>query len=453
MPIISKKEAALLLSGDIFFFLLALWATLFVRDFKAPSANIFYNHFEPFALLFIVWIIVFFISGLYDKHTVLFKRKLPTIIVNAQIANVIIAALFFFLIPYFGITPKTTLIIYLLISSLLIIVWRLYLFPQLRPRRKDKAILIGKGYELKELAREVSENPRYSLEFVGIVDLDDVSDAQSLKNLVKRYIDSNHITTVVADTRSEQLDPLLSLFHGESYRKRELKFVDMCRVYEGIFSRVPLSLLHYSWILENISSSPKIVYDVLKRVMDIILSLVLGVISLIVYPFVWLALKIEDGGPLFSHQSRVGKNNQTIQLIKFRTMAFDDQGQWDTKGKENYVTKVGGVLRTTRIDELPQLWNVLMGSISLIGPRPEFPQAVAHYIEQIPHYDVRHLIKPGLSGWAQIYHEDHPHHGTAVEQTKEKLSYDLYYIKNRSFLLDVHIVLKTIKTFLSRSGA
>jgi len=452
MPIISKKEAILLFSGDIFFFLLALWITLFLRDFSVPNAGIFYNHFEPFALLFIAWILVFFISGLYEKHTILFKRKLPSVIVNAQITNVIIAALFFFLIPYFGITPKTTLAIYLLISSLLIIGWRLYMFPQIRPRRKEKAALIGKGYELEELIHEVNENPRYNLEFVGVVNLDDVADTRLLQNEIRQHIDNGNITTVVADTRNEQLDPLLSLFYDQSYRKRRLKFVDMYRVYEGIFSRVPLSLLHYSWILENISSSPKVIYDVLKRVMDIVISIAVGVVSLIVYPFVWLAIKIEDGGPLFSCQDRVGKNNQNVRLIKFRTMAFDDQGQWDTKGKENYVTKVGAFLRTTRIDELPQLWNVLTGSVSLIGPRPEFPQAVAHYIEQIPHYNVRHLIKPGLSGWAQIYHENHPHHGTGVEQTREKLSYDLYYIKNRSLMLDIQIALKTIKTFLSRSG-
>ena len=133
-------------------------------------------------------------------------------------------------------------------------------------------------------------------------------------------------------------------------------------------------------------------------------------------------------------------------------MAFDDGGV-ESLGVKNYVTKIGKFLRKTRIDELPQLWNVLFGTISLIGPRPELPELVKVYGEQISYYNIRHLIKPGLSGWAQIYHEAHPHHHTDVEETCVKLSYDLYYIKNRSFLLDLKITLKTIKTLLQRTGA
>jgi lipopolysaccharide/colanic/teichoic acid biosynthesis glycosyltransferase len=117
------------------------------------------------------------------------------------------------------------------------------------------------------------------------------------------------------------------------------------------------------------------------------------------------------------------------------------------------VTKVGSFLRRTRIDELPQLWNVLRGDYSLIGPRPELPALVAAYSEKIPYYNARHLLKPGLSGWAQIYHREHPHHGIDIEETQNKLSYDLYYVKNRSLLLDLQIGLKTIRTILSRSGA
>ena len=109
-------------------------------------------------------------------------------------------------------------------------------------------------------------------------------------------------------------------------------------------------------------------------------------------------------------------------------------------------------MRRTRIDEIPQLWNVLKGDISLVGPRPETPELVKVYEKEVPYYDVRHLIKPGLSGWAQIYHDAHPHHGADVTETAKKLSYDLYYIKNRSFLLDIKIVLKTVKIFAMRAG-
>ncbi len=225
----------------------------------------------------------------------------------------------------------------------------------------------------------------------------------------------------------------------------------MHKVYEDVFDRVPLSLLKYNWFLENVSVSPNVTYDILKRLMDILISFLLGVASLVLYPFVYLAIKLDDGGVLFSYQKRVGQNNHIVNIMKFRTMTIaNDEGRWGKQ--ENRITRVGKILRRTRIDELPQLWNVLKGDISLIGPRPEFPDPVKLYTEEIPYYNVRHIIKPGLSGWAQLYHDRHPHHGVDTKETKNKLAYDLYYIKNRSFLLDLTIALKTIKELLSRRG-
>jgi lipopolysaccharide/colanic/teichoic acid biosynthesis glycosyltransferase len=132
-------------------------------------------------------------------------------------------------------------------------------------------------------------------------------------------------------------------------------------------------------------------------------------------------------------------------------MTGSDEGE-DVLQSKHEVTKVGRFLRKTRLDELPQLWSVVRGDQSLIGPRPELPELVKHYAERIPYYNTRHLIKPGLSGWAQIHDYDVPRKGADVERTKRKLSYDLYYVKNRSLLLDVHVALKTIKALVSRSG-
>ena len=137
--------------------------------------------------------------------------------------------------------------------------------------------------------------------------------------------------------------------------------------------------------------------------------------------------------------------------MKFRTMTTDDGGVY-AQDSENKVTRVGNFLRKTRIDELPQLWNVLHGDLSLIGPRPELPPLVKLYEREIPYFNIRHLIKPGLSGWAQLYHDRHPHHAPSIHETRVKLSHDLYYIKNRSLMLDLVIALKTIKELLSRSG-
>jgi lipopolysaccharide/colanic/teichoic acid biosynthesis glycosyltransferase len=149
----------------------------------------------------------------------------------------------------------------------------------------------------------------------------------------------------------------------------------------------------------------------------------------------------------------VGRNNKVINIYKFRSMTSNDQGEYGQGGKTSLrVTKLGAILRKSRLDEFPQIWNVLKGDISLIGPRPELPALVKHYGEEVPYYNIRHLIKPGLSGWAQIYHDGHSHHGVDTEETKNKLSYDLYYIKNRSFLLDIKIALRTVKTLASIAG-
>ena len=147
----------------------------------------------------------------------------------------------------------------------------------------------------------------------------------------------------------------------------------------------------------------------------------------------------------------MGQNGKSIRTIKFRTMSRDDAGRPELK-EGNKITRVGRFLRRTRLDELPQLWNVFRGEMSLIGPRPELPSLVAVYEREVPYYNIRHLIKPGLSGWAQLYHKTPPKVDANLNETATKLSYDLYYLKNRSFWLDVKIALKTVKVLLSRSG-
>lgn len=446
-----KTEAFALFLGDILFFFIALLITLWVRYFEFPETTLIYNHLIPFLFLFVVWVLVFFIAGLYNKHTILFKKKLPKIILNAQIANIIIAALFFFFIPIFGITPKTNLVIYLIVSSVLILFWRLVIFPHLGFWKKQKAILIGQGKEATDIVDEINQNTRYNLEFILTIDLDTVTNPNDLQKEVLELAGVGGASVIVCDTRSNELEPLLPLLYNLSFMQTPLRFIDINKIYEDIFDRIPLSLVRYEWFLENIDGSPKVVYTAVKRLIDIVVALLLGALSLFLYPFVFLAIRLDDAGPFFIKQERIGVNNQPIEIIKFRTMYQDDKGE-DVLDSTNEVTRVGEVLRRMRIDELPQLWNVLKGDLSLIGPRPELPALAHMYSEKIPYYNTRHLIKPGLSGWAQIYHDNHPHHRGDVTETKVKLSYDIFYLKNRSFMLDLHIGLKTIKTLLSRSG-
>lgn len=448
MTILNRRESPVLFLGDIIAFSLALWVTLFVRSWAFPSMILLQSFILPFSILFIVWVLVFFIAGLYEKHTNLIKGRIPSIILNAHITNIILAFLFFYFVPIFGIAPKTTLVIYLFVSFGFILAWRLYVVNFFMSQRKDMAILVGSGEEMKELYDEVNKNNRYSLNFTSFIDVDDIENFDFQKQIVDQIL-FHDIETIVIDVRHKMVEPILSNFYNLIFSR--INFLEMSKVYEDVFDRIPLSTLKDGWFIENISTSPKFVYDFLKRLMDIIVGILLGVISLAVYPFVWILIKFDDGGPLFFTQKRVGKDDSEIEIAKIRTMSVKENVDFENDSKSR-VTKIGNFLRKSRIDEIPQIWSIIKGDQSLIGPRPELPALVRKYEEHISYYKVRHLIKPGLSGWAQIYHDNHPHHGIDVEQTKEKLSYDLYYVKNRSFMLDLKIALRTIAQLISRKG-
>ena len=445
---VNRKEPWLLLIGDIFIFILSLWLSLVIRFGEIPTSSVFMDHLLPFGILFFIWCLIFFIAGLYEKHTIIFKNHLPVRILNTQIFNSFLAVVFFYFVPYFGITPKVILFIYIIIPLTLIFIWRIYGQGIFGLRNKELAMILGRGKEMGFLLQEINGNPRYGLEFIYSFDLDRIEKADFQKDIIEK-INSQNISVVVIDLQNENLKKNLAHFYDLLFSK--IRFVDINTLYEDIFDRVPLSLVGYDWFLENVSLSASVTYDFFKRGMDIFFAFILGLASLILYPFICLAIKLEDRGTIFIIQERIGKNNKLVKIIKFRTMSFNDNEEGKNRG-ENKITNVGSFLRKSRLDEIPQLWNVLRGDLSLIGPRPELPALAQIYEKEVPYYNVRHLIKPGLSGWAQLYHENHPHQGVNTEETKNKLSFDLYYIKNRSLGLDFKIALKTIKALLSTSG-
>lgn len=429
--------------GDVALFIAALWVAIFLRNLMGSPFQYFSQHIIPFSILFAAWITVFYIASLYEPHTVVLKSRIPAIILNVQMVNSLIAVLFFYLIPYFDITPKVVLFLCLLISFVFISMWRVFGTHFLGLRRKEKAALFGEGGEMHELYRVVNDNPLYPLRFVTGVDLTKL-DGIDFEGEVLNRILSEEVSVIVVDSKNEHIAPILPRLYNLIFS--HIRFVDQYRIYEDIFDKIPLSLIGYSWFLENVSSRAHFGFDLFKRAMDIVLAGALLILSLPLYPLIALGTIVFQQGPVFFHQERVGKGNQPILLVKFRTMSTEENID------ERRVTGYGEFLRKTRLDELPQLWNVLRGELSLIGPRPEIPELVERYTGEIPYYSMRHLVTPGLSGWAQVHHDNHPHHKANVEETKQKLSYDLYYLKNRSLALDIKIALKTIKTLLSRTG-
>jgi exopolysaccharide biosynthesis polyprenyl glycosylphosphotransferase len=439
-----RPRTLVLFVGDLCFFTLALWLSLFVRAFDLPTREAFVAHLLPFSLLFVVWVVVFFIAGLYENRSlILARRALSTTLLTAQTFNVAIAALFFFFVPLFGIAPKTILFIYLGISFLLVLLWRAGIFPLLRS--PEPAVIIGASEEVLELADALRIAHRAPTVVAEVV----APDAPDLSAAAARAVERSGARLIIADwddPRVARAFPNLS-----EWLSTGVSFLDATALYETIFGRVVLRNVTDRWVARNVPTHTHTLYDVLKRAMDILAAVFLGALSLLFYPFLIAAIKLQDGGPIFYLQTRTGQHGHPFVMRKFRSMTGTDQGSEVLKSK-HVVTPFGAVLRRTRLDELPQLWNVLKGDLSLIGPRPEFPALVEEYAKHIPYYDLRHLVKPGLSGWAQLYHDNHPHHGTEVEATREKLSYDLYYLAHRSLMLDATIALKTIKKLLTRSG-
>jgi len=444
------RELLTLIAGDVAIFISALWITLLVRYLGLPSTELLQQHLGPFLIISTIWIFVFYIAGLYDKHTIFLKSMLFSRIVRTQLVNIVLAFGLFLIIP-FGITPKTNLVIYLIISVILITMWRMWLFPRLAPKESHKAILLADGPEAVELVDEVNNNDRYTYRFVRIIDQKTATQTDNFAERLLALIEKEKVDIVVADPHAPHTRHVLPEIFKLSFLSFKITFFDFYKVYEATFDRIPLTVLHYEWFITHISQARDLVYDTFKRGVDILGAIVLSVPAMILFPFVALAIRLEDKGPLFYTSERIGQYNARIKIYKLRTKNGADTDSAALKS-QLVDTKVGRILRKTRIDELPQLINVLRGDLSFIGPRPEMPALAEVYAKEIPYYNTRHLIKPGLSGWAQIKEHNVPRGGVDVERTKTKLSYDLWYLQHRSLLLDIQIAFKTFCTLFMRSG-
>jgi len=219
--------------------------------------------------------------------------------------------------------------------------------------------------------------------------------------------------------------------------------------HEVYWRKIPLYRLNQTWLFqEGFQIAREPVFERLKRVSDVALSSLGLLLALPFLPMVAALIWLEDRGPIFFRQTRVGKNRVLFDIIKLRTMTVHEDGAVYTEARDSRITSIGRFLRATRIDEFPQLWNVFLGDMSLIGPRAEWVKLVEDYEQKIPCYHFRHLVKPGITGWAQV---NYPY-GANLDDTLRKLEYDLYYIRYFSFVLDASIVLKTIHIMLFGKG-
>lgn len=404
-----RRETAILLIGDFLILVASLWVALLLRNLAIPPFGYFEENLIPFLPMFSISLLVFYIAGLYEKQTRPIRSVMGIRIFGAQAATVAIAAIFFFILPL-NIAPKTILVLYLIVSVITESAWRFYrMNREIADGKRVPVVLVGSGPATLELFEEVNGNNVYMIRFVD---------------------------------RIGKEDPTAGAIGGSIYRH-------VTALYEEVFDRVPLEHIDSNNLLESLSKH-HVLYDISKRIFDIVLAILISVIAAPIIAMAAAILYMEGGTP-FIHPERIGRREKHIHLLKLRTMLFNDNGDPELQ-KKNRITALGRLLRKTRIDELPQLWNILVGDLSFIGPRPEFSKIVEVYEREVPQYRMRHLIAPGLSGWAQIHDYDAPRGGADVERTKRKVSYDLYYLKHRSFGLDLAIAIKTLRTLLAFSG-
>jgi sugar transferase (PEP-CTERM system associated) len=274
-----------------------------------------------------------------------------------------------------------------------------------------------------------------------------VSGQSSLEQTVQ-HLDIDEIIVAVKEQRGGVL-PLRELLEC---RLNGVRVTDLARFFERVHGRVPIESLKASWLIYGNGFRQTWLRNAVKRAFDVAVVMVLLPIALPIMGAMALLIAIDGGAPIIYRQERVGRRGQAFTLLKFRSMSKDaekdGQAAW-ARINDARVTTVGRFMRRTRMDELPQLINVLRGEMSFVGPRPERPQFVATLTEKIPFYAVRHSVKPGLTGWAQVRFT----YGGNFEESVKKLEYDLYYVKNHSLLLDLLIFVKTVKVVLLGEGA
>ncbi|RTL50122.1 MAG: TIGR03013 family PEP-CTERM/XrtA system glycosyltransferase [Rhodocyclaceae bacterium] len=321
----------------------------------------------------------------------------------------------------------------------------------------SRVLIFGCGEKAKEVAQIITASDR-NVEIVGFfpgptaeescVPAGEIVDTYPSVVDAARALNINEIIVAVLERRGGVM-PLRDLLDCKIYGIRVL---DLATHFEQFLGQIRLDSLKASYLIFGDGFRQTFLRSLIKRIFDIVCSIILLVLAAPIMLLTTIAIVVESGFPIFYRQERVGLNNKTFNVIKFRSMRNDAEKdgkpRWATSG-DSRVTRVGKIIRKLRIDELPQLFSVLRGHMGLVGPRPERPFFVQQLTQQIPFYAVRHSVKPGVTGWAQVRF----HYGASIEDSAQKLQYDLYYVKNHTLFLDLIILFETIGVVLGGKGA
>ena len=311
---------------------------------------------------------------------------------------------------------------------------------------KERVVFVGENDYTEDLLESVKKDGQY----VFVISLNN-TDMKALGKEILELYNTKKFDVLVDFTDKLLRDPKITEKLLQ-YKLEGLQYYNYLEFYETYENKLPISHLSPKWFLEN--TGFEIYHNNFnlkaKRLLDLLFALLIGIFAAPVIVLAAIIVKLESKGPIFFIQERIGEGNKKFNIVKFRSMTTDaekDGPQWASKN-DNRVTKFGKIMRATRIDELPQLWNVLRGEMSFVGPRPEREYFIQQLEKEIPYYNLRHTVKPGLTGWAQVMYP----YGASVEDAYRKLQYDLYYIKHHSIPFDVKVLLKTVTIVIFGKG-
>jgi len=456
-----RERRTLLILGDLFIGVFAMGAALIFWGMSEEWLGLSFAFLRErveawFYWLPIVWLLL--MIELYDGHRAADRLQVVRGIIFASTIGLIL-----YLIIYFASDnplPRLGVAIFLGISSVLTLVWRLFFIRVFTaPQFMRRVLVVGAGRAgntILEIYNNLEPKP---FDIIGLIDdnpeiigsnisgFEVMAGSDRLLDLIEKQSITDIIVAISGTMIGETFQIILDA------QERGVEITRMPVSYEELVRRVPIELLETDWLLRSFVDEFRIsgFYEVLKRFLDILGGLAGVLIVGILLPFIGLALIIDDGRPIFYAQKRLGKGGQIYEIIKFRTMRRDAEADGKPQlatENDDRVTGIGRFLRRTHLDEIPQFFNVLRGDMSLVGPRSERPEWVEHFQRRIPFYRARLLVKPGITGWAQVNFG----YAATVDDTSMKLEYDLYYIKHRNLLLDILILLRTPATMFGLKG-
>lgn len=393
------------------------------------------RHLQAFSAIFIFWAVVYFAHRLFEIETLRYVRQYVVHMTVATVLNLLVAVVYFYAQPNLILTPRRFLLLVVAISFTLTGLWGLVVRYLMKHALMQGVYIMRIDEDVDMLERELRESSHLGIRYLGRIE------EAALPSLVGRLGPGTGI--VLPKNIPDRPQTLLQLF---ALRHKGVVFYNHRRIYEQLFRKVYIQDITEAWFLENVQYGARRLYGLVKRLVDVCFGLLTAGFFVVSFPLIALLVKLSSPGSVFFTQERVGENGLTFTIYKYRTMDGTKTHGW-TAPQDPRITRIGRFLRRTRLDELPQCINILQGNMSLVGPRPEQVHIVRDLHNDIPFFNERHMVKPGLTGWAQLHI-----YASSVEHTKQKLAYDLYYIKHRSLWFDAEIILKTFYHMLASRG-